>query len=346
MLSAPGAAVREDLILLRTCMSLHISTWNHLAPPLEQIPRIVSPIVATSEGCDLSSCLLACSMRMHMQQAKIKQAGEGLTEGRHASQKHDRSYVCFLLCFPSFSFLPSFYSFLPSFYPGSFLPSFLPSCLSDVQLAATDRKWQNTCQNQCHVQKITSQNPEIHWPLGFRCAEHQMTCRNATHRCLEEGTIIVWRTSTHCQCVAAIDPHATICADHGRVRLTRCRFLSLAADLAPSMGLGPVSCERKKRVLGDTYAMTLGKFTLGVFGSYNCWQTVVPNSQTTLVRQRISIKLVVEANSGRSWVYDSHVCHWGQQGKHGLASGTPQTRASGTPQNRAGWWKHRKKRPW
>lgn len=122
MLSAPGAAVREDLILLRNCMSLHISTWNHLVPALEQIPRIVSPIVATSEGCDLSSCLLACSM----QQAKIKQAGEGLTEGRHASQKHDRSYVCFLLCFPSFSFLPSFYSFLPSFYPGSFLPSFLP----------------------------------------------------------------------------------------------------------------------------------------------------------------------------------------------------------------------------
>ena len=165
MLSAPGAAIREDLILLRTCMSLHISTWNHLVPPLEQIPRIVSPIVATSDGCDLSSCLLACSMRMHMQQAKIKQAGEGLTEGRHASQKHDRSSVCFLLCFPSFSFLPSF-------YPGSLLPS----CLSDVQLAVTDRKWQNTCQNQCHLQKITSQNPEIHWPLGFRCAEHQMTC--------------------------------------------------------------------------------------------------------------------------------------------------------------------------
>ena len=215
-------------------------------------------MVATSEGCDLSSCLLACSIRMHMQQAKIKQAGDSwLTEGHHASQKHDSS-VCFLLCFPSFSFLPSFYSFLPSFYPGSLLPS----CLSDVQLAVTDRKWQNTCQNQCHLQKITSQNPEIHWPLGFRCAEHQMTCRNATHRCLEEGTIY-WRSTYHC--VAAIDTHATICADHGRVRLTRCRFLSLAADLAPTMGLGPVSCERKKRVLGDTYAMTLGKFTFRGF---------------------------------------------------------------------------------
>ena len=69
----------------------------------------------------LSACMQhahACSMRMHMQQAKIKQAGEGLTEGRHASQKHDRSSVCSLLCFPSFSFLPSF-------CPGSLLPSFL-----------------------------------------------------------------------------------------------------------------------------------------------------------------------------------------------------------------------------
>ena len=154
MLSAPGAAVREDLILLRNCMSLHISTWNHLVPPLEQIPRIVSPIVATSDGCDLSSCLLACSMRMHMQQAKIKQAGEGLTEGRHASQKHDRSSVCFLLCFPSFSFLPSFYSFLPSFYPGSLLPSFLSF----------------RCSTCCDWQKMTKHMSE---PMPF--AENYIT---------------------------------------------------------------------------------------------------------------------------------------------------------------------------
>ena len=182
MLSAPGAAVREDLILLRNCMSLHISTWNHLVPALEQIPRIVSPIVATSEGCDLSSCLLACSMRM--QQAKIKQAGEGLTEGRHASQKHDRSSVCFLLCFP---FFLSFHRSILSFHRFTLGPYFLPSCLSDVQLAATDRKWQNTCQNQCHLQKITSQNPEIHWPLGFRCA-----AQNFQKSLINVATLIKW----------------------------------------------------------------------------------------------------------------------------------------------------------
>ena len=250
--------------------------------------------------------------------------------------------VLFVFFFAFLLFLPSIVLFFPSILlPWG--PYFLPSCLSDVQHAATDRKWQNTCQNQCHLQKITSQNPwdPLTTRFSLRWTSNDMPQRNASlpwrrHYLLEVHLPLRCRHRPTCDHLRRSRPSAL---DEVQVSVPRSwsRSQLWASDQSVA--------NAKNECWGTHTPWHLGSSPLGVFGSSNCWQTVVPNSQTTLVRQRISIKLVVEANSGRSWVYDSHVCHWGQQGKHGLASGTPQTRASGTPQNRAGWWKHRKKRP-